>query len=159
MWQFLPPPQTPLALTARSYEDLSSWCWNPGLWSGLGLGSLPPVVSFHHTWMWHCPLCHCHISAHLQVVAPSAFLDECGFLNTWFSDFHTTQFPDGSECYLFCGLVVILSVVAWGGEVSYTCMCLYFFKFTLNKNGIKLYSILHYFIACFQLPMYPEHRD
>ncbi|KAF6119762.1 hypothetical protein HJG60_010173 [Phyllostomus discolor] len=31
--QFLfPEPQHPLFFTTRSYEELSSWCWNPGLW-------------------------------------------------------------------------------------------------------------------------------
>ena len=29
IWQFLPSPQSPLIFTARSYGDLSSWCWNP----------------------------------------------------------------------------------------------------------------------------------
>ena len=29
-WKFLPPPQTPLVFTDRSYGDLSSWHWNPG---------------------------------------------------------------------------------------------------------------------------------
>ena len=31
IWPFIPPHQPPLIFTARSYGDLSSWCWNPGL--------------------------------------------------------------------------------------------------------------------------------
>ena len=37
-------------------------------------------------------------------------------LNAWLSDFHTARFSDSSGCYLFWGLVVILSVVMWGGK-------------------------------------------
>ena len=38
-------------------------------------------------------------------------------LNPWLLDFCTVLFSDGSGYYLFWGLVVILSVVAWGGRV------------------------------------------
>ena len=33
IWQFLPLPQPRLVFTARSYGDLSFWCWNPVLCS------------------------------------------------------------------------------------------------------------------------------
>ena len=33
IWQFLLLPQPPMVFTARSYRDLSSSCWNPGLCS------------------------------------------------------------------------------------------------------------------------------
>ena len=45
--QFLPLPQLPLVFIGRSYGDLSSWCWNPGL-CGLAWGwdcSLPRYPS------------------------------------------------------------------------------------------------------------------
>ena len=34
--KFLPPTQSMLVFAARSYEDLSSWHWNPGLGSSCG---------------------------------------------------------------------------------------------------------------------------
>ena len=44
--QFLLPPQPPLVFTARSYEDLSSWQWSPGL-CGLVWGCNPwPLLIF-----------------------------------------------------------------------------------------------------------------
>ena len=55
--QFLPPTQSPLAFAARSYGDLSSCHWNPGLGGPVvGLGPLTPKIypsqSFiHHIWM------------------------------------------------------------------------------------------------------------
>ena len=56
MWTLLSEPQypavsltapLPLLSTARSYGDLSSWCWNPGLYglAGLGPGLLTTNVS------------------------------------------------------------------------------------------------------------------
>ena len=55
--QFLPPTKSLLIFAARSFEDLSSWHWNPGL-GGLvrGYDSLllrnPSRAFIHHTWMW-----------------------------------------------------------------------------------------------------------
>ena len=44
--KFLPPTQSPLVFAARSYGDLSSWHWNPGLGGAdVGLGLLAPEIS------------------------------------------------------------------------------------------------------------------
>ena len=104
--------------------------------SGLGLESLAPkgclLIFIHHMWMWGCP-CQFHHPLHLStphrifsfstpvcISTPPTRLDECSFfkslairLPVWFSD--------SSGCYLFWGLVVILSVVACGGKA---CLCM-----------------------------------
>ena len=84
--QFLPPAQPPLVFTVRSYGDLPSWHWNPGL-GGLVRGwdpSLPrypfilypPPVdlgladSISLFLPHHCPF------------TPLTHLDECGFFNS-----------------------------------------------------------------------------
>ena len=61
--QFLPLTQSPLVFAARSYGDLSSWHWNPGL-GGLVWGwdssfpRFPSQIFIHHTWMWDQPILH-----------------------------------------------------------------------------------------------------
>ena len=55
IWHFLLPPKPLLVFTARSYVDLSSWHWNPGLcsvtWAGIACSQgnppefYPPHVS------------------------------------------------------------------------------------------------------------------
>ena len=44
--KFVPPTQSPLVFVARSFWDLSTWHWSPGL-GGLvwGLGFLAPKIS------------------------------------------------------------------------------------------------------------------
>ena len=59
--QFLPPTQSPLVFVAKSYEVLSSWHLNPGLWGLVwGWDSLllryPSQIFIHHTWMWNQPI-------------------------------------------------------------------------------------------------------
>ena len=93
--QFLLPPQPPLIFTSRTYGDLSSQCWNTGMY-GLAWGwgrSLPryssqflsttckcgtacsaAATSLHHTMSPSLSSCCC-----LHVSAPPTQLDECGF--------------------------------------------------------------------------------
>ena len=55
--KFLPVTQSPLGFAARSYGDLSSWHWNPGLgglvwgWDSL-LSRYPSRIFIHHMRMW-----------------------------------------------------------------------------------------------------------
>ena len=53
----------PLFFTARSYRDLSSWHWNPGLgvlmWGGDPLTpEIPLPVFIYHTQVWDQPILH-----------------------------------------------------------------------------------------------------
>ena len=56
--KFLPLTQSLLIFTARSYGQLSSWHWKPGV----GLGLLTPKISLpifiHHMPMWDQPTLH-----------------------------------------------------------------------------------------------------
>ena len=59
--KFLPPTQSLMVFAARSYGDLPSWHWNPGLWGLLwGWDSLllryPSPNFIHPTWMWGQPV-------------------------------------------------------------------------------------------------------
>ena len=78
----------------------------------------------HHTWKWDCPF-HCPFLCMPQCISLPPHLSLClhhllpiwtnvASLNPWLLDFHTVQFSDSSGCYLFWGLVVILSVVVQG---------------------------------------------
>ena len=121
--QFLLLHQPPLIFIARSYGGLSSQCWNLGL-CGLSWGwdhSLPRypscflsicecgTISFTATAI-SVPLSCLHYSA------PPTSLDECGFFKSLAVRLPHSLIFWCSECYLFWDLVVILSVVAWGGE-------------------------------------------
>ena len=101
------------------------------VWSSLGLGSLAPKVSLpifiHHTWMWDYPLYKTPpplcatpgLQTSLPISASPPLLPtwvNAASLNPWLSDYHIAWFSNGSGCYLFWGLDVILSVVTWGGE-------------------------------------------
>ena len=100
------------------------------VWSGLGLGSLASKVSLP---IFYPP----HVNVGLPVPPPSPpplYATPClctsppvstsllllpiwmnvASLNPWLLVFHTAWFSDGSGCYLFWGLVVILSVVVRG---------------------------------------------
>ena len=61
--KFLPPTQSPLVFAARSYGDLSSWHWNPGL-GGLLWGCdssllrYPFQIFIYHMWVWDQPTSH-----------------------------------------------------------------------------------------------------
>ena len=90
------------------------------LQSGLGLGSLASEVSLpifvHHTWIWdrlfRCCATPCLLASppFLPVWMNVASLNPCVKTSIQF-DF------DSSGCYLFWGLVAILSVVVQGGKV------------------------------------------
>ena len=116
IWQFLLLSQTPLVFITRSYGDLSSLCWKPGLW---GL-----------TWCWdhllsrflsrflsnigecgidrpfHCcllplPLC---VSTPLPISTTLSLLSiwmNVAALNHWLSGFHSVRFSDSFGCHLF----------------------------------------------------------
>ena len=72
--KFLLLPKPRLVFTARSYGDLSSWCWEPGL------GSLAPEVSLmfftNNMYMWDClfPSLHLHASLCLCLSYPSGWV-------------------------------------------------------------------------------------
>ena len=127
--QFLLPPQPPLVFTTRSYEDLSSWHWNPGLCAlAWGWDCLLP--------RYPCPFYPPHVNVGPPVPLPLLTAPDCFSpsapisaslpllsiwmdvvsLNPWLSDFHTARFSDGSRCYLFRGLIVILSLIVQVGK-------------------------------------------
>ena len=76
--RFLLLTQSPLVFAARSFGDLSSCHWNPGLW-GLVWGwdalllRYPSKIFIHYTWVWDQPI---HVSS------PPTSLDGCGFFNS-----------------------------------------------------------------------------
>ena len=93
LWQFLPPPQSPLLFAARCYGGLSSGCWNPGL-CGLAWGwdhLLPRSPSWFLSTTHECetiPIRCCLSPPHgvpmplcpSQRLCPTlTCLDECGF--------------------------------------------------------------------------------
>ena len=99
IWQFLPLPPPALIFTARSYGDLSSWCWNPGLCS-LVLG-WDRFFSRYPSWLLStthdCGTARAHSAATLplcatlcllaslpllHISAPPTCLDECGFFKS-----------------------------------------------------------------------------
>ena len=109
----LPQPQFPLVFTARSYGELTSWHWNPGLCNpGLGLGLIIPKVFFpifiHHMWVRNQPILHLHPSNH-------GF-----FFNSIVVGFPFSSISDGSEWWLFYSLVVILIWLC--EEASHVCL-------------------------------------
>ena len=59
-------------------------------------------------------------------------------LNPCLSDFYTALFSDGSGHYLFWGLVVILSVVLWGGEGGLPMPPLVFPLMDMSNSSIIL---------------------
>ena len=64
--KFLPPTQSLLVFTARSYGDLSSWHWNSGLgtWFGAGTPHSQDTswIFIHHMWIWDQLFPHLHLS-------------------------------------------------------------------------------------------------
>ena len=103
--------------------------------------SAASTASLGHTASVHLPIC----------LHDSSRLGECGlFLNPWLSDFHTVKFSDGPGCYLFGDLVVILSMVAWGGKVclptlpSWLEVAMFYFD-ELWLHGWLLYN---YLLSC-----------
>ena len=77
IWQFLPPPQPPLFFIARSYRDISSLHWNPGL---CGLA-----------WEWDCSL-----SRYPSWFSPTTC--ECGTAHSTTASLHNTTSPCLSTC-------------------------------------------------------------
>ena len=116
--QFLPLPQSSLVFTSRSYEDLSSQHWNPGLcgltWAGIAHSQgippnfyplyvnvgppvpiLPLPLPLHATpHLLTSPLC-------LHVSAPPTCLDECGSFKSLVVRLPYTAIFDSPGCYLF----------------------------------------------------------
>ena len=109
------------------FLSLGNWAVQSGLRMGLVIPKVSLPIFIHNTWIWDHPfhLCH-HLSVPCRISVPfwplcmaSPLLPMCmsvASLNPWLSGLHTAQFSDGSECYLFWGLVVILSVVTQGGK-------------------------------------------
>ena len=95
--------QSPLVFAARTYGDLSSWHWNPGLrglvwgWDFLLL-RYPSQIFIHHMWMWDQPVS----------CLPPTSLDGCGFFNSVVVRLPFNSICDGYESWLFYILVVIL---------------------------------------------------
>ena len=123
--QFLSLPQPLLVFTTRIYGDLP-YLLVLELWAvlcGLGLGSLAPKVSLlifiHHMWMWNHLYCCC-LSVPCSIFSPLCparhLCPSHPFRWMWLLYILAVRFSDSSGCYLFWGLIVILSVVAWGGE-------------------------------------------
>ena len=93
IWPFLLPPQPPLVFIARSYGDLSSRHWNPGL-CGLAWGWDHSLSRYPSQFLFNtceCGTAHdgsatvapspCHTSSpHLS--APPTHLNECGFFKS-----------------------------------------------------------------------------
>ena len=97
-WQFLPPPQPPLVLTARSYGDLSFWHWNPELcclawsWDCLLLRYPSRFLSTTH----ECGTTHSATTLSLHTALPISsslpFLTiwmHVASFSPWLSDFYT----------------------------------------------------------------------
>ena len=91
IWQFFPLSQPPLVFIARSYEDLSSWLWNPGLCSLAWGWDRSLLIFIHHTWCGTtCPasvtsLGHTgspRLTTHLHISFLPTHLDECGFFKS-----------------------------------------------------------------------------
>ena len=96
IWQFLLLPQPPLDFTARSYRDLSSQCWTPGLCGLPGAGITHFQDSFSNFYPPHLnvgppmlvppllpPLLATPcLSTLLRVSASPIHLDECGFFKS-----------------------------------------------------------------------------
>ena len=116
IWQFLLPSQSPLLFIARSYGDLSSRHWNPGL-CGLAWGWdcwLPRYPSRFLSTICECgtvphsattsslwPFCLCASPPASATLPLLPIWMSVASLNPWLSDFHTAQFSDSSGCYLF----------------------------------------------------------
>ena len=97
IWQFLVPPTPPMVFIARSYGDLSTCSWKPGL-CGLAWGwdcLLPRYPFWFLSTKWECGTVHsttataspCHttslcFSAYLHNCAPPTHLDESGFFKS-----------------------------------------------------------------------------
>ena len=120
--------QSPLVFTAKSYEALFCWHWNPGL-HGLGFRSFTPKVSLlifiHHMWMWDPPFCwvlpchHCHTVSSpplFPISAPSTHLDEYGFFKSLVVGLPYSLIYWQFWVIFVWRLVVILLMVVQGGK-------------------------------------------
>ena len=127
----LPLTQSPLFFAARSFGDLSSWHWNPGLgaWceDGTPHSQDIPLNPLSTT-------CGCGTSLfHLSTLPAS--LDGCGFFNSLVVRIPFNTFSDGSKWWLFYILVVIFVWCArrWAvylchhlDQQSWTWLCMVF---------------------------------
>ena len=108
---FLPLLQPPLFFTARSYEALYFWCWNPRLhslacgWDQLFLGIFPNFYPPHVNVGLLILVARCQLALHHRHTEFSlTFLTVCmnmTSLNPQLSDFQTVQFSGSSGCFLF----------------------------------------------------------
>ena len=86
--KFLPLTLSLLVFAARSYRNLSSWLWNPGL-GGLvwvwetSLLRYPSRIFIHHMWVWDQPV--------LRTCPPTS-LDGCGIFNSVVVRLHSAWF-------------------------------------------------------------------
>ena len=109
---------SPLDSAARSYGDLSSWHWDPGLgtlvwgWDS----SLPRCPSLYmcilYMWVWGQPV---------PRLRPSSSLGGCGFCNSVVVRLPFNSISDGSEGWLFYSLVVILMWLCDEANHVYLC--------------------------------------
>ena len=88
---------------ARSYGDLSSWRWNPGLGGLMWLEPLTPEIFLpifiHHMWVWDQPIMCLH----------PFYQSRCALLfNSVVVGLPFSSISGGSEWWLFYSLVVIL---------------------------------------------------
>ena len=102
--KFYPLTQRPLVFATRSYGDLSSWHWNPGLGAWCGAGTpcswdIPPEILF---------TTHGYGTSLFHVSAPPTSLDGCGFFNSVVVRLPFNSISDSSVWWLFYNLVEIL---------------------------------------------------
>ena len=148
-WEFLPllqPPQTQ-NFTARGFEALFSWCWNPRLHGLFWSPVVPPGLSACEcgtAWSATCCLTHpvyCLAACPLHPGCPSlSFLPvwmNVSSLTPWLPDFHTAQFSGSSGCFLFLNLSFRLYE-----EAKCIYLCLHLGQksgvFILKQTGIDL---------------------
>ena len=115
---FLPLTQSPLVFAARSYGDLSSCHWNPGLrglvwgWETLLLRYLSWMF-IYHMWVWDQPiLC-------LRLYYLSGWM----WFNSTVVRLPFSLISDGSDWWLLYSLVVILMWLC--KEVGHVYLCLH----------------------------------
>ena len=115
--QFLPLTQSLLPFVARSYGDLSSWYWNPGVggWCGSGTPHSSDITAeFLFT------TCGCGASP-FYICAPPTSLDGCGFFNSVVVRLPFNLISECLEWWLFYILVLILMQLC--KEASHICLC------------------------------------
>ena len=99
-FNFLALTKSPLVSADRSYGDLSSWHWNPGVGPWGGAGSLTPEISLQNFYPVHMG----GGSAHFSSVPLLPVWMNVASLIPLFPDFHSTQYlmvlSDGCPIFL-----------------------------------------------------------